>query len=142
MADVHPFNISKAKKDHKQHFTYWFMFTVVVAVILYIIVVILEWMKIVYWKMVALVGASGFILGVGKEIYDCFKTNPTGFSWADLSYDMYATFIVTFSFAFLLLIIHITPNLKKSKVRIYNYIIGQQGYISELDQYNEQPRRL
>ena len=111
------------------------MFTVVVAVILYIIVVILEWMKIAYWKMVALVGASGFILGVGKEIYDCFKTNPTGFSWADLSYDMYATFIVTFSFAFLFLIIHIIPNLKKSKVKIYNYI-------SEFNQYNEQPRRL
>jgi len=25
---------------------------------------------------------------IGKEIYDCFKPNPTGFSWGDLLADL------------------------------------------------------
>ena len=37
-------------------------------------------------------GISSFVF-VGKEIYDCYKVNPTGFDWRDLLVDIIGYFV-------------------------------------------------
>ena len=81
----------KVQPDKIKHFVAWFIGTMLLLVLLYLI-------KADYYFLLANSIALG--LGIAKEVYDCYKPNPTGFSIGDLIADVVAMIVANVVFIF------------------------------------------
>ena len=82
--------------DKIKHFVAWFVIDIVLLTLLFIL-------KCEYYWLIANVVSFG--LGILKEVYDCFKPNPTGFSIGDLIADLAGMVLANIVFICMIIII-------------------------------------
>jgi len=70
--------------DKKLHFIAWLVITLGLLFTLYYFFDM--WQNV--FTMFLIANAIAFTFGIGKEVYDCFKKSPTGFSWGDMVADV------------------------------------------------------
>jgi len=85
----------KIQPDKKLHFICLLVMDLILLMALYKL-------KVVGYFLIA--NAVSFGLGILKEVYDCFKPNPTGFSIGDLIADLVGMFTANVIFIVILII--------------------------------------
>jgi len=72
-------DIMKIAPDKRLHFFCTFIMNISLLIVLFLL-------DVRYGFIMANVFTALF--WIGKEVYDCLKSNPTGFSWGDLLADL------------------------------------------------------